>query len=568
MQVDRCCDLVMRGGLTSGVVYPAAIQEIAKSFYLVGIGGTSAGAIAACTAAAAEYRRRWDGSLDGFDRLTQVSSDLSDGDRLKSLFRPDGDTAELFERLLAFKEGTMGWFGKARLVLGRRRIFQQIVDNDFGLCSGMAKGEGHQAEPPLTEWMADLIDELAGRSADDGPLTFRDLHEAPIPDTIREVVGSDRERSIDLRSVTTCVTFRRPFELPFRMDDQKIFAFDPEEWRRFFPARIVDYLVDKASDIEAPTLKRDGKLPLPFDDLPIVVAARMSLSFPLLFAMVPLWCVNFHLPSKPLMRVWFSDGGITSNFPMHRFDALYPRWPTIGLNLRYTDASNKPQRKRLAEQGKMVYLPSRRGIALDLWDRFDRTGDAQDAILGFAQALFSSAQEWHDNAFLKLPGYRDRSIEIWLRKTEEGGMNFNMDPDTIRSLISRGREAGKLAVERFAELDASESMSWEGHRWTRFRSGMSGLMEALQRLDTSIESDMPNDVSLWRYLDGSTLPPSYTHKFDHKQREGMKVVVEALRDLAREARARDTCDGEDEARDRPFCRGPNPRADIGSRAPF
>ena len=49
-KVHRCCDLVMRGGVTSGVVYPSAIQEIAKEFYLVGIGGTSAGAIAACAA--------------------------------------------------------------------------------------------------------------------------------------------------------------------------------------------------------------------------------------------------------------------------------------------------------------------------------------------------------------------------------------------------------------------------------------------------------------------------------------------------------------------------------------
>ena len=43
----RCCDLVMKGGITSGVLYPPAICAIAEKFYLVGIGGTSAGAIAA-----------------------------------------------------------------------------------------------------------------------------------------------------------------------------------------------------------------------------------------------------------------------------------------------------------------------------------------------------------------------------------------------------------------------------------------------------------------------------------------------------------------------------------------
>ena len=55
------CDLVMKGGATSGVVYPGAVQEIASKFNLVGIGGTSAGALGAVVAAAAEYRRRRDG---------------------------------------------------------------------------------------------------------------------------------------------------------------------------------------------------------------------------------------------------------------------------------------------------------------------------------------------------------------------------------------------------------------------------------------------------------------------------------------------------------------------------
>ena len=49
---NRVCDLVLKGGITSGVLYPPAIDEIAKRFTLCGIGGTSAGAIAAALAAA------------------------------------------------------------------------------------------------------------------------------------------------------------------------------------------------------------------------------------------------------------------------------------------------------------------------------------------------------------------------------------------------------------------------------------------------------------------------------------------------------------------------------------
>jgi hypothetical protein len=43
------CDLIMKGGITSGIVYPPAISEIARDHRLRKIGGTSAGAIAAAS---------------------------------------------------------------------------------------------------------------------------------------------------------------------------------------------------------------------------------------------------------------------------------------------------------------------------------------------------------------------------------------------------------------------------------------------------------------------------------------------------------------------------------------
>ena len=52
------CDLIMKGGVTSGIVYPGAIGAIAHRYRLRSIGGTSAGAIAAAAAAAMEYGLR------------------------------------------------------------------------------------------------------------------------------------------------------------------------------------------------------------------------------------------------------------------------------------------------------------------------------------------------------------------------------------------------------------------------------------------------------------------------------------------------------------------------------
>src|SRR5947209_496830 len=50
---SRQCDLVMKGGITSGVVYPAAVMALKDTFRFRSIGGTSAGAIAAALTGAA-----------------------------------------------------------------------------------------------------------------------------------------------------------------------------------------------------------------------------------------------------------------------------------------------------------------------------------------------------------------------------------------------------------------------------------------------------------------------------------------------------------------------------------
>ena len=42
---DKGCDIIMKGGITSGIVYPKAIFELAKKYKFCSIGGTSAGAM-------------------------------------------------------------------------------------------------------------------------------------------------------------------------------------------------------------------------------------------------------------------------------------------------------------------------------------------------------------------------------------------------------------------------------------------------------------------------------------------------------------------------------------------
>ena len=83
----------------------------------------------------------------------------------------------------------------------------------------------------------------------------------------------------------------------------------------------------------------------------MIFAVRISMSLPALFQAVRLYRSEaspvqddfgrtlidqgepLHLPLVSAQELWFSDGGITSNFPVHFFDNSLPRWPTVSLNL-------------------------------------------------------------------------------------------------------------------------------------------------------------------------------------------------------------------------------------------
>src|SRR6478609_10232533 len=94
--VTQECDLVMKGGITSGVVYPLAACELARTRKFVNIGGSSAGAIAACMVAAAECGR----DNGGFNRLAALPSEI--GPTLPKLFTAGPRTRTAHAALMAW----------------------------------------------------------------------------------------------------------------------------------------------------------------------------------------------------------------------------------------------------------------------------------------------------------------------------------------------------------------------------------------------------------------------------------------------------------------------------------
>jgi predicted acylesterase/phospholipase RssA len=574
------CNLVMRGGVTSGLVYPPAIAKIAELYDFRCVGGTSAGAIAAAGAAAAAL-----GAKKGHDlfqtRLKRLPEELSEvrygKTVLERLFQPQPETRRLFRLLLlvlpfmqeegrpqialilggaialcvvywqealmaaaiifiplfllAITSATSGaslWLliilifftalvfavasasGRAAIDLTRH-----LPKNNYGICMGSSNNTTDSAGVlPLTDWLNELFQDLACK-APESPVTFGDLWD----NGKRE----NAERAIDLVLMTANITQGVSHRFPFIEPNRGQLFFNEKEFEELFPKSVVNWMVNHAQKTrnEEYVAVPNGFYGLPKPaDLPILLGARMSLSFPFLISAVPLYTPNSrrrettdvsdpNFYKAPLERCWFSDGGLISNFPMHLFDTPLALRPSFGINLvppsvemgehkldsEVIELDDEPVEKDADDEWRAIYMPSRNSSPLPAarFNRFSSVGK-------FFGALFDTARNWADTELIDLPGYRDRIVNIVLNKTE-GGLNLSMGPEVMKQIGQRGRNAGELLVERFKPNPGPDPqtgnpivLTWDNHRWVRFRAFMAAFEHAVRRLTstwTDVEGQKP-----------------------------------------------------------------------------
>ena len=612
------CDLVMKGGITSGVIYPSAAAKLASRYRFKNIGGTSAGAIAAAVVAAAEYGRR-SGYAAAFDVLTKMPNSLASDGHLLKLFTPDKNTHKLFQvalnvmgaktKLARIFKGIFGIILASPLIsiptflvglvtpalifwglssqhlpilvsrhpwvcaisgiftglifaliisgwFGGRAAIRALVANGFGLCSGMASQTG--AGGSLTEWIDQQIQTAANRTDSDPAVTFGDLwHAKPYPGETLVTPNT-----INLEVVTTGLSDGRPFTIPFLSG---AFYFDPAEWQHYFPARILATMAAAGErfersenprtpgitptgnqrDVVSPTGAPLCRLP-DSPDLPILIATRMSLSFPGLLSAVPLYRVDYRLlrnepgktndPTRVANKVWFSDGGICSNFPISFFDSPIPRWPTFGINLQPADPDLCAATPR--DPSRFVTLPPAAGAAPVFWTSLGdptlkATGlapalDPLTRIVSFAEAIMNTMQNWRDNLQVVAPGYRDRIVSVNLCN-DEGGLNLNMPPELIAALSARGDFAAQLlTVPLYLPSGDKDPKAFDfpQHAFTRFRVSLSAIEDYLQQIDMGFGNPVPQDAEGWDYINGNKVPKHYYWHPDGLKGKAAQALVD------------------------------------------
>jgi predicted acylesterase/phospholipase RssA len=585
----------MKGGITSGIVYPGVVCKLAEKYEFQNIGGTSAGGIAAALTAAAELARRQGRNV--FPELAQVPAFLgadsphASGSNLFNLFQPQPAMRGLFqfatafllkgvvsiahallrvlwfETLLSFAFAfvvlRLGWHTSGWLfagvwilavfalvagilftyLLGLLIRLRRLPNHHYGFCFGYTHRTSDNQPISLVEWLNAKLNSFAalppGR-----PLTFGDL---------RNSTTTKDPNGITLKMITTCLTFGQPFTLPFETHQ---FYFSPEDLRNYLPAEVITWMENHPPQLEREEghgnrkIDLNGLKPLPAaDDLPVILAVRLSLSFPFLFCAVPLYAVDFTRrerapgepapakrvpgdalgPDDPLTpeRVWFADGGITSNFPFHLFDSPIPRWPTFGLDL-------DDLRPDMTDNSPRTWMPTSNvgGIA-PVWTRLDTAASFFGAG-PFAFSMINAARNWMDNLQATVPGYRDRIVHVYLNK-REGGLNLNMSTNLVKALSGYGEQAAEHLIEHF--IDGTEGgqptpMTWDNHRWIRYRSTTALLQQFLSEYAFCIENPESGDSNIMTLVArAQNDQPSTGYRFQPEQREFALEVTEQLRNL-------------------------------------
>lgn len=578
-------DLVLQGGVTSAFVYIGLIHRLAGDYHFKCLGGASSGAVAAAAAAIAEHSRLNppDGErFDPFERLAEFPALLAQQDAngdtaLFKLFQAQPATARAWRvvsagvrrlpdgpwpaaraalgaalctfplaaglglalgalpafALFAQRGGPMDSLAVASLAaallaglllagLGLLGGFawlawRSLASNHLGLCSGM--GETHSPGPPDPDrlplcWAFHaLFNRLAGLGLADPPISFGALWG---PD-------DDKPRQIDLQVITTALSLQRPYRLPGDpgVNPLQVFFYDPAEWRAFFPAPVLQWLVKKQlSHGGLPVTNAAGTLLLALPaprDWPVLLAVRMSLSFPLLLSAVPMYTLDGardrRAGSFVARRVYFSDGGITNNCPVQLFDAALPRRPTFVVKLAKLPQGH-PRRWRVWMDGDSGEPPPRvRPV----------TG-----LPGLVGAIIGTLMGWRDQVQADLPGYRERVVTVGLKEAE-GGLNLAMPPATIHSLVELGDHAATRLIRVFnGPRTGGRTSGWDRHRWVRMRS----TLAATQRYVGEIARGMSEVDGEPRYAEllaqRPPLPPPFVDAEAVAQAQRLLAACEGL----------------------------------------
>ena len=535
----------MKGGITSGVVYPKLVATLARQYQFRNVGGTSAGAIAAGATAAAEYGRQH-GNNGAFDTLEQLPKLLSSdakqakGSVLFNLFQPVSPLKRHFGVLASMLNaanpvsrvgrGIWGLISNftmwalagsavgllplaalyARFDLGTRAGWAQALAAAW--CVGIAAISAisisllrfvFTARDGLIANHFGFCSGIAPTQRHDEPeaLTswmfgyYQQLAGLPAgealtfghlwgPSAARE--GEQRTaRNIDLQMMTTALNMQRPYAFPFRTQE---FYFDPKELSRFFPGAVVTHLVNH-SESASPSSKKVLFRGTPLvhlpeaPELPVILGVRMSLSFPILLQTIPLYMVDYSLERNQGAE----SAQLEATRVLFSDGGLCSNFPLhffdALLPMRPTFAIDLTQfpPEHTDRIKDRVWMPKPNAAVHHYIPPLD-TDRTWNAFGQVLASMLDTARGWRDNLQQDVPGYRERIVHV-RQAPDEGGLNLNMPQPTIEALGNAGSAAADCLMDHFLYVSPPEQVQgWKAHEFIRLRALLAALQPNLTHL--------------------------------------------------------------------------------------
>lgn len=496
------------------------------------------------------------------------------------------------------------------------------------------------SKPALTEWMHEVLQTLSGKPSSD-PLRFEDLWDAsryPEEPKAKRAIDLQMITTNVSHHEPLTLPFSDKANFWFRREEfARLFPADLVQWmveeaRRTGEVRVKvkvriagkettlllgesEIVVENEGRIERVVLQegdvmtrrpgavvilrkdeilREIKGEIPYESfretywraptggrMPVLVAMRMSLSFPLLISAVPLHEPTPAQPSVPGSRkiqeakaekireaeaeasmpqapaelpksvgermealttggeapiarsgnfrsCWFSDGGASSNFPIHLFDSPLPVWPTFAIDLVYTEKEESDAGEETIRRAVHLPAPSDGG-GPPAYRQIEGGGDL--AQLGrFLFGLVRTMQNWRDLLRSRSPGHRERIVRVSLG-AGEGGMSLDMASGHLNRIRLKGEEAGRRLT----------GFAFEDHRWIRWRALSAALQDYAQRLapPEAGDSSAPQR-SAFQMLRSASTPPFAHHPFaSDAERLAAETMLEEMIDWGARLKAQD-----------------------------
>jgi predicted acylesterase/phospholipase RssA len=577
--VPHECDIVMKGGITSGVVYPKLVATLARQYRFRNVGGTSAGAIAAAATAAAEYGRQHEnpGSFNALEQLPELLSGPARGAKgstLFNLFQPvpplkrhfgvvasmlnaTNPASRVFRGIWGLNVNFALW-ALAGLAFGLVPLAVLYVSFDLGRRAAVVQGFAagwcigvaivFAIVLPLLRFLFTARDGLVAnyfglcsgmpatkhRGAGPEALTswlsgyYQQLAGLPAEKvlTFGDLWGLSpahagepaQSRKIDLQMMTTALNMGRPYAFPFRTRE---FYFDPKELMRFFPEAVVAHLVDRAAASRpagsANVFYRGTPLiHLPeARDLPVVLGVRMSLSFPILLQTIPLYIVDYSVEHPP--------NGRQATRLLFSDGGLCSNFP-----LHFFDAL-LPMRPTFAidltefppghtdKVKDRVWMPKPNAPVHHYIPPLstERSWSALGKVLG---SMLDAARSWRDNLQQDVPGYRERIVHV-RQAPDEGGLNLNMPQPTIAALGTAGSLAADCLMDHFLYVSPpGQVQGWKAHEFIRLRSLLAVLQPNVTHLNDAFSAHYKNVVR-------QASPPVYAFRSPQQKVEAESLIV-------------------------------------------